>query len=85
MYQLWPSKCDKLVQMDPKLKAEFIGHKIRRSFYSAPKEQVDEIELQIEESINAGVSLEYEDGDYPHHCSPCFRLQPKGWWWNMET
>ena len=36
--------CDKLVQMDLKLKPEFVGHKIRRRPYPGPKEQADEIE-----------------------------------------
>ena len=67
-----PATCDKLVQMDLKLKTEFVGHKIRRRPYSAPKEQADEIERQIQECIDAGLVLEYKDGDYPQHCSPCF-------------
>ena len=36
-----PASCDKLVQMDLKLKPEFLGHKIRRRPYLAPKEQAD--------------------------------------------
>ena len=67
-----PASCDKLVQMDLKLKPEFVGHKIRRRPYPAPKEQADEIERQIQECIDAGLVLEYKDGDYPQHCSPCF-------------
>ena len=42
-----PASCDKLVQMDLKLKPEFVGHRIRRRPYPAPKEQADEIERQI--------------------------------------
>ena len=34
-----PASCDKLVQMDLKLKPEFVGHKIRRRPYPALKEQ----------------------------------------------
>ena len=67
-----PASYDKLVQMDLKLKPEFVGHKIRRRPYPAPKEQADEIERQIQECIDAGLLLEYKDGDYPQHCSPCF-------------
>ena len=70
--------CDKLVQMDLKLKPEFVGHKIRRRPYPAPKEQADEIERQIQECINAGLVLEYRDGDYPQHCSPCFLVAKPG-------
>ena len=33
-----PASCDKLVQMDLKLKPEVVGHKIRRRPYPAPKE-----------------------------------------------
>ena len=44
-----PAFCDKLVQMDLKLKPEFVGHNIRRRPYPAPKEQADEIERQIQE------------------------------------
>ena len=58
-----PASCDKLVQMDLKLKPEFVGHKIRRRPYPAPKEQADEIEGQIQECIDAGLVLEYRDGD----------------------
>ena len=89
---LWPAcpAFDKLVQMDLKVKPEFVGHKIRRRPYPAPKEQANEIERQIQECIDAGLVLGYRDGDYPQHCSPCFLvanlgLQPKGWWWTMES
>ena len=67
-----PASCDKLVQMDLKLKPEFVGHKIRRRPYPAPKQQANEIKRQIQECINACLVLEYKDGDYPQHCSPCF-------------
>ena len=53
-----PASSDKLVQMDLKLKPEFVGHKIRRRHYPAPKEQADEIERQIQECIDAGLVLE---------------------------
>ena len=42
-----PASCDKLVQMDLKLKPDFVGHKMRRTPYPVPKEQADEIERQI--------------------------------------
>ena len=67
-----PASCDKLVQMDLKLKPKFIGHEIRRRPYPAPKEQADEIERRIQGCMGAGLFLEYKDGDYPKHCSPCF-------------
>ena len=69
---------DKLVQMDLKLKPEFVGHKIRRRSYPAPKEQADEIERQIQECIDAGLVPEYKDVDYPQSCSPCFLVAKPG-------
>ena len=65
-----PASCNKLVQMDLKLKPECVGHKIRRRPYQAPKEQADEIERQIQGCTDAGPVLEYRDGDYPQQCSP---------------
>ena len=46
--------------------------------YLPPKEQADEIERQIQECIDAGLVLEYKDGDYPLHCSPCFLVAKPG-------
>ena len=60
-----PASCDKLVQMDFKVKPDFAGHQICRRPYPAPKEQADEIERQIRECIDAGLVLEYNDGNYP--------------------
>ena len=73
-----PASCDKLVQIDLKLKPEFLGHKTCRRPYPAPKEQADEIERQIQECIDAGLVLEYNDGTTPHHCSPCFLVATPG-------
>ena len=55
-----------------------VGHKIQRRPYPAPKEQADKIERQIQECIDAGLVLEYKDGDYPQHCSPCFLVAKPG-------
>ena len=68
-----PASCDKLVQMDLKLK-----HEIRRRPYPVSKVQADEIERQIQECIDARLVLEYKDGDYPQHCSPCFLVAKPG-------
>ena len=73
-----PASCGKLVQINLKLKPEFVGHKIRRRPYPAPKGQADEIERQIQECIDAGLLLEYKEGDYPQHCSPCFLVAKPG-------
>ena len=70
-----PASCDKLVQMDLKLKPEFVGHKIRKRPYPALKEQADEIEQQIQECIDAGLVLEYKDGGLPPTLQPLF---PRG-------
>ena len=73
-----PASCDKLVQMDLRLKPEFVGHNIQSRPYPAPKEQADEIERQIQECIDAGLVLEYKDGDYPQQCSPCILVAKPG-------
>ena len=73
-----PASCDNLVQMDLKLKPHFVGHKIRKRPYPAPKEQAEERERQIQECIDAGLVPEYKDGDYPQHCSPRFRVAKPG-------
>ena len=67
-----PLSCKKLVQMDLKLKPKFERTRVRRHSYPAPEEQVQEIERQIEECIDAGVVEEYKKGYYLHNCSPCF-------------
>ena len=58
-----PLSCIKLVQMDLKLKSEFEGSVVRRRPYPAPQDQVDEIERQIQECIDAGLVEEYKHGD----------------------
>ena len=67
-----PLSCKKLVQMDLKLKPEFEKTRVTLRSYPAPQEQVEEIELRIQECIDAGLVEEYKKGDYLHHCSPCF-------------
>ena len=67
------ASCDKLVQKDLKLKPE-----IRRRPYPVSEVQADDIERQIQECIDAGLVLEYKDGDYPQHCSPCFLVAKPG-------
>ena len=73
-----PGSCDKVVEMNLELKHEFVGHKIRRRPYPAHKVQADEIERQIQGCIDAGLVLEYQDGQYPLHCSPCFLVANPG-------
>ena len=66
-----PLPCKKLLWMDLKLKPELEKTRVTRRPYSAPQEQVEEIERQIQECIDAGLVEEYKKGDYPHQCSPC--------------
>ena len=73
-----PFSSKKLVQMDLKLKPEFEKTRVRRRPYAAPQEQVEEIERQIKECIDAGLVEEYKKGEYPHHCSPCFLVAKPG-------
>ena len=73
-----PLSCKKLVQMNLKLKPEFEKTRVRRRPYPAPQAQVEEIERQIQECIDAGLVEEYKKGDYPHHCTPCFLIAKPG-------
>ena len=70
-----PKACDKLGQMDLKLKPEFVGHKIRRRPYQAPKEQAEEIERQIQECIDASLVKKVPTRTGPRcassACHPC--------------
>ena len=67
-----PVSFKKLVQMDIKLKPRFEGSVVRRRSYPAPQDQIDEIEGQIQDCIDAGLVEEYKHGDYPRHFSPSF-------------
>ena len=73
-----PLSCKKLVQMDVTLKPEFENTRVRRRPYPAPQQQVEEIERQIKECIDAGLVEAYKKGDYPHHCNPCSLLAKPG-------
>ena len=73
-----PLSCKKLVQMDLKLKHEFEKTQVRRRPYPAPQRQVEEIEREIQECIDAGLVEEYKKGDYLHHCGPCFLVAKPG-------
>ena len=73
-----PLSSKKLVQMDLKLKPEFEGSLVRRRRYPAVQDQINEIERQIRECIDAGLVEEHRHGDYPRHCSPCFLVAKPG-------
>ena len=73
-----PASCDKLVQMDLKLKPEFVGHKIRRRPYPAPKEQADEIERQTTRMYRRWPSPGVQGRGLPPTLQPLF---PGGQTW----
>ena len=73
-----PLSCNKLVQMDLKLKPEFGGSVVRRCTYPAEQDKIDQIERHIRECIDAGLVEEYKPRDYPRHCSPCFVVAKPG-------
>ena len=73
-----PLSCKKLVQMVLKLTPEFEGSVVRRRLYPAPQDQIEEIDRQIQECIDAGLVEEYKHGDYPLGCSPCFLVAKPG-------
>ena len=73
-----PLSCKKPVQMDLKLEPEFQKTCLRRPPHPAPQEEVEEIERQIQECIDAGLVEEYKKGHYHHHCSPCFLVAKPG-------
>ena len=73
-----PLSCKKLVQVDLKLKSEFGKTRLRCRPYTAPQEQVEEIERQIRECIDAGLVEDYKKEDYLHHGSPCFLVAKPG-------
>ena len=73
-----PLSCKKMVQMDLKLKPKFEAPVVRRRPYPAPQDQIDEIERQIQEWVDASLVKEYKHRDYPRHCSPCFLVAKPG-------
>ena len=64
--------------MDLKLTPEFEKILVRCRPYSAPQEQVDEIERQVQQCSDAGLLEECKKGDYPHRCSPCLLVAKPG-------
>ena len=73
-----PLSCKKLVQMNLKLKPEFEGSVVRQHAYPVPQNQIDEIEREIQECVDAGLVEEYKHGDYPRHYGPCFLVAKPG-------
>ena len=73
-----PLSCKKLVQMDLKLEPELEQTRLRRPAYPAPQEQVEEIEPQIQECIDAGLVEEYKKGATPTTAVPASWLLNQG-------
>ena len=73
-----PLSCKKLVQMDLKLKPEFEKTRVRRRPYPAPQEQVEEIERQIQDCIDAGLVEEYKHRTIPITAAPVSLLLNQG-------
>ena len=61
-----------------KLKPEFEKTRVRCHPYPVPQEQVEKIERQIQELVDAGLVEEYKKGYYPQYCSPCFQVAKPG-------
>ena len=77
------ASCDKLVQMDLKLKPEFVGQKIRRRPYPAPKEQADEMGDRYENISTLAWFWSTKMGTIPNIAAPVswwlgLGLQPNG-------
>ena len=73
-----PLSRKKLVQIDLKLKPEFGKTRLRRRPYHAPQEQVEEIERQIQECIDAGLVEEYKKRTTPITAVPVSWLLNQG-------
>ena len=73
-----PLSCKRQVPKDLKLKPEFEDSVVRWRPYPTPQNQIDEIELQIRECIDAGLVDEKKHGDYLRDCGPCFLVAKPG-------
>ena len=79
-----PASCDKLVQMEPRLKPEFLGHKIRR-----PTRLLKSRPITLSNSYKSVSTLAWiwsaRTGITPNTAAPVswwlnLGLQPNGWW-----
>ena len=73
-----PLSCKKLVRMDLKLKPGFEGSVWRWRPIPVAQDQINEIQRQIQECIDAGLVEECKHRDHPRHCSPCFLVAKPG-------
>ena len=64
--------------MDLKLKPNCETKRFNGRPYPVSADHVGEIERQVQECIDAGLVLEYQNREYPSHCSPCFLVAKPG-------
>ena len=70
--------CEKLVTMDLELMDEHKNNTVHSKPFTARKSDSEEIMRQITECIAANLAEEYEQAEYPKHCSPCFLVDTPG-------
>ena len=72
-----PQEACPLVQMDLILKPEWEGKALRQKCWPLPKADQEELELQAEELVKAGLAEAYPPGKFPEVCSPTFLVDKK--------
>ena len=72
-----PSAGCPLVQMDIELKEEWIGKPLRQRCWPMPIVDQEEINMQAEELLKAGLAEAFPPGQIPHFCSPTFLVDKK--------
>ena len=72
-----PSSACPLVKMDIELKEEWLGKPLRQKCWPMTNEDQNEIELQAQELVKAGLAEPYPPGEIPHFCSPTFLVDKK--------
>ena len=70
--------CEKLVTMDLELMDEHKNTTVRSRPFPASKADREETMRQMTECIAADLAEQYEQSEYPKHCSPCFLVDKPG-------
>lgn len=65
-----PSKGQSVIQLDLQLKKEFEGQQLKQKCWNMAKPDMEEIELQAQELVRAGLAEEFVGNDFPTFCSP---------------
>ncbi len=63
--------------MDLELKEEWVGKPLRQKCWPMPILDQQELELQAEELLKAGLAETFPPGQIPHFCSPTFLVDKK--------